>query len=124
MSVFAGLAILALEDEPIVGLALEDLLREVGAEVYLVQHNSDVPDLLASRDFDLAILDVNVHGESSYEVAGQIRARSIPVIFATGYGSVTHPLELAGCPTVTKPYSLEGLEAATAMANSAPLPDA
>lgn len=118
MSPFAGLRILALEDEPIVGLALEDLLREVGAEVYLVQHNSEVPDLLLARDFDLAILDVNVHGESSYEVAGKIRSRSIPIIFATGYGSVTHPLELAECPTVTKPYSLEGLEAASLQANS------
>lgn len=112
MSSFAGLRILALEDEPIVGLALEDLLREVGAEVYLAQHNSEVPELLQTRHFDLAILDVNVHGESSYVVAGRIRARSIPIIFATGYGTVTHPVELADCPTVTKPYSLEGLEAA------------
>lgn len=118
MSLFAGLAILALEDEPIVGLALEDLLREVGADVYLAQHNSEVPDLLRSRDFDVAILDVNVHGESSYEVAGQIRGRSIPIIFATGYGSVTHPAELADCPTVTKPYSLEGLETAAAKASA------
>jgi DNA-binding response OmpR family regulator len=116
--VFSGLAILALEDEPIVGLALEDLLREVGAEVHLVQHNSDVPHLLETREFDLAILDVNVHGESSYEVAANIRARSIPIIFATGYGSVTHPRELAGCPTVTKPYSLEGLEAAATQASA------
>lgn len=118
MSPFAGLAILTLEDEPIVGLALEDLLREVGAEVYLAQHNSEVPALLQARHFDLAILDVNVHGESSYEVAGDIRSRSIPIIFATGYGSVTHPLELADCPTVTKPYSLEGLEAAAAQAGA------
>ena len=120
MSPFAGLTILALEDEPIVGLALEDLLREVGAKVYLLQHNAEVPGILQARDFDLAILDVNVHGESSYEVASKIRARSIPIIFATGYGSVTHPLELADCPTVTKPYSLEGLEAAAIKASGAP----
>jgi DNA-binding response OmpR family regulator len=119
LSPFSGLTILVLEDEPIVGLALEDLLREVGADVCLVHHNSDVPEVLQSNDFDLAILDVNVHGESSYEVAGKIRDRSIPIVFATGYGSVTHPLELAGCPTVTKPYSLEGLEAAAIEASPA-----
>jgi DNA-binding response OmpR family regulator len=36
--------------------------------------------------FDLAVLDVNLANEESFEVAKLLLERSIPFLFATGYG--------------------------------------
>ena len=36
---------------------------------------------------DFAILDLNLNGERTYPIAEALRARGVPFIFATGYGS-------------------------------------
>jgi len=55
---------------------------------------------------DLAILDINLGQTTSFPVAQELRSRSIPFVFATGYGENAQlPEELAGVPIVHKPYS-------------------
>ena len=86
-----GRNILIAEDEPIIGLVLEDKLL-------------------------LAILDVNIHGQQSYPLARTLRERATPVIFVTGYGDALHPADFASVPTLTKPYSVQALDEALAAA--------
>ena len=107
-----GARILILEDEPIIGLALEDLLRGQGAYVLFASGIEEACDLIQSQAVESAILDVNVHGAESYPVATLLAERRIPFIFATGYGDRSHPAAFAGIPTISKPYSADDIRTA------------
>ena len=115
---FDGATILVLEDEPIIGLALEDMLVSRGATVVYVSRMEEAHEALAQTEVDAAILDVNVHGRMSYPVAEILTERIIPFIFATGYGDSSHPPEFRAVPTVAKPYSAAELEAALDLASA------
>jgi DNA-binding response OmpR family regulator len=107
-----GATILILEDEPIIGLALEDMLSLQGAVVLHASRIQEACDLIAQERVDSAVLDVNVHGALSYPVARILAERQIPFIFATGYGDRSHPPEFADVPTVAKPYSADDIRKA------------
>ena len=101
----AGKHVLILEDEPIIAFALEDILIDQGASVVSANSLSEARKTLATENYDFAILDVNLHGEKCYHIAGVLKERAIPFDFATGYGDAEHPEEFAEVPTLTKPYS-------------------
>ncbi|QNP44037.1 response regulator [Sphingomonas daechungensis] len=92
-----GATILILEDEPIIGLALEDMLVRSGASVLHASRIEEARDLVELKHIDAAILDVNVHGAMSYPIADMLAERAIPFIFATGYGDRSHPPSSARC---------------------------
>ena len=112
-----GATILVLEDEPIIGLALEDMLVTKGATVVYASRMEEAHEALAQSEIDAAILDVNVHGQMSYAVAASLTELTIPFIFATGYGDSSHPPEFRSVPTIAKPYSAAELEAALSRAS-------
>ncbi|MCF6371185.1 response regulator [Rhizobium halophilum] len=113
-------SVLILEDEPLIAFALEDMLLEVGAkDVRLATTLAEAFRLLDDRVPDFAVLDVNIRGERSYGVAGELRRRGVPFVFATGYGDAEHPQALKTVPTLTKPYSLDDLRSAVVAATGA-----
>jgi DNA-binding response OmpR family regulator len=107
--------VLVLEDEPIIGFALEDMLLSIGcAQVRLATKIGEAEKIVREEKLDAAILDVNIHGTESYPVADELAERRVPYIFATGYGDRAHPDRHRNIPTVTKPYSAEDIRAALA----------
>lgn len=108
----AGLSVLIVEDEPVVGMALEDMLIDAGAEPVCAGTVEQALSLLASATFNAAILDINVHGVQSYPVAEALVERGVPFVFATGYGEVLNAPEFAHVPTIAKPYSFPDIMAA------------
>lgn len=116
-----GPSALVLEDELIIGFALEDMLEAIGFEdVRIVTTLEDAFTVLQGQLPDVAVLDVNIHGDRSYEFAKRLSELKVPFVFATGYGDAEHPSELKAVPTVTKPYSLEDIRAAITAAQSSP----
>ncbi len=109
--------VLVVEDEALLAMTLEDWLVEWGFEVVgPAMTLAAASEMAASASFDIAILDVNIGGEVSYDVAALIGKRGIPFIFATGYGS---PSQQDGRPSVTvvhKPYRPAELRDAIAAA--------
>ncbi|WP_261404766.1 response regulator [Chenggangzhangella methanolivorans] len=83
-----GLRILLVEDEAMIAMLVEDMLLDGGAEV--VGPAGGVKAALAviaeTDAIDGALLDVNLGGEQSFEVADALAARNIPFVFVTGYG--------------------------------------
>jgi DNA-binding response OmpR family regulator len=73
---------------------------------------SKAVELGRSADFDLAILDVNLNGKMITPAAELIKARGVPLIFATGYGAAGVPEAFKGCPALQKPFEFKALEAA------------
>ncbi len=60
--------------------------------------------------FDLAILDVHLHGESAFPVAEALIGKHIPFVFATGYGERGLPETYRGRPVLQKPFAKDDLE--------------
>lgn len=112
-SLFQGLKVLLVEDETIVSLLIEDMLRTLGCAA--VWHATGVGDALAilrDRRPDAAVLDLNLAGISAAPIAERLEAASIPFVFASGYGRGGVPEQWAARPAVQKPFRLGALAAA------------
>ncbi|WP_205007825.1 response regulator [Sphingosinithalassobacter portus] len=106
-----GRKILIVEDEPVVAMCLEDMLLDFGCTVIgPASRLADGLVLAEAEDADAAILDVNLGGERSDPIAGVLRARGIPYIFATGYGAAANIG--SDVPLVCKPYCEEQVRSA------------
>jgi len=102
--------VLVIEDEVIVGMLLEDMLEELGCEVAAIStHIEEALQLARALDIDLAILDINLRGTQSFPVADVLGVRSVPFLFATGYGAQILKPPYSGTPTLQKPFQLEDL---------------
>jgi CheY-like chemotaxis protein len=107
----AGKRVLVVEDEMLIGMLLEDMLTDLGHTVCaVVPRLKDALAAVEGQEFDLAILDVHLHGESAYPVAEALKAKGKPFVFATGYGERGLPDEYRGQLVLQKPFSRDDLE--------------
>jgi len=60
---------------------------------------------LATRNLDIGLLDINLKGLHSFEVARALLGSGVPVLFLTGYESNVLPADLANVPLITKPIN-------------------
>jgi len=102
--------LLVVEDDVLVRMLLADMLCEIGYTVAAEAASVDEA-LEATRktDFDLAILDANLEGESVLPVADALVARDIGFVFVTGYDH--HGLlAYRDRPTLKKPFQIDALK--------------
>ena len=105
MGILDGRTILVVEDEMLVMMNLEVALEDLGcASVGPVASVMKALAMLDERTFDLAILDVNLGGETSYPIADILIARGIPFAFSTGYSDHGDRADLNCQPILRKPY--------------------
>jgi CheY-like chemotaxis protein len=108
-----GLRVFVVEDEPVIRMLVVDMIEELGCRVVAEAGNiGEAVRLAQSGDFDLAILDVNLHGEMASSAAELIQARGLPLIFATGYGAAGLPAQFRDHAVLQKPFELKALAAA------------
>ena len=103
--------VLVVEDEMLIGMLLEDMLSDLGHEVAAIVPR--LKEALAAVDretYDMAILDVHLHGESAFPVAEALIAKGTPFVFATGYGERGLPENYRGRPVLQKPFAKDDLE--------------
>ena len=82
-----GLRVLVVEDTWQVGKALKSALEGVGMVVAgPVSTVADAELLLADRIPDLAVVDINLKGEFSYDLIDQMHDQGIRVVVVSGYG--------------------------------------
>ena len=87
MTMFAGCRIFVVEDEPIIAMALEDMLLDLGCSVVGPASTlTEAQALAETADIDAALLDININSGRSYVIADELRRRGVPFAFATGYG--------------------------------------
>jgi PAS domain S-box-containing protein len=104
-SALRGRRVLVVEDEPIVALEVAATLAEAGCEVVGPAASLDEALELAEAQagqLDAAVLDANLHGQSSRPVADILTARGVPVIYVTGYSSLP-PGAADGLHLLSKP---------------------
>ena len=107
------LRILLVEDEMLVAMNMEDMLRDLGHEIAGPAFRLD-PALALAREaaLDAAILDVNLAGERSFAIAETLAERGIPFLFATGYGLHGIDPPWRDRPVLQKPFRQSQLAAA------------
>ena len=106
----AGKNVLVVEDEIMIRLLLEDMLGELGYTIAAaVGRIDDAVKLAKTGEFDVAILDVNLNGQTVSPVAEILEARGLPFVFATGYGERGLPERFSNRPTLQKPFQQENL---------------
>jgi DNA-binding response OmpR family regulator len=106
----AGHLVLVVEDDYFIAEEICTALRRTGAAV--VGPAPDVEQgrvLMSQQRLDCAVLDVNLHGEHVFQLAGELRARGVPSIFATGYESNFLPLAFRDAIYLQKPIDLHAL---------------
>jgi len=101
-----GRRVLLVEDEAMIAMLLEDMLGDLGCEVVGPAYAlATALELAAGAPaIDVALLDVNIGGRPVFEVADALRARSVPVIFSTGYGAGGLRDIDQGAPVLGKPF--------------------
>jgi CheY-like chemotaxis protein len=107
------LRVLIVEDESLVAILIEDMLIELGYEIAAVAARVEQA-MRYARDLqlDLALLDLNLSGQRTDEVAGVLSERGVPFVFATGYGVAGVTDEWRDVPVLQKPFQIEELERA------------
>lgn len=105
----AGLRVLVVEDESLIGMLAQDLLEELGCRmVGLVSSLGKALDMAKSADLDFALLDVDIGGEPVYPVAAALQARGVSFVFMSGYGGLEGPWR--GRRMIQKPFDVDQLK--------------
>ncbi|SED20580.1 response regulator [Bradyrhizobium erythrophlei] len=103
-------SVFVVEDETMIRMMLVEMLEELGHTVAAeAAQLEQAIELAKTREFDLAVLDLNLAGRSSLTVAEIIKGRKLPFIFSTGYGANGIPPEFADAPAIRKPFTVEAL---------------
>src|SRR4051794_8346175 len=113
--------ILVVEDEALIAMDLERIVRRAGCEVLgPVGRAEEARRLAAEGRPDAAILDIELADGDSFAVADALARRRVPFVFVTGSAPAALPERFRGRPLIRKPYdaaklaAMPGGEAATA----------
>ena len=106
-----GLRVFVVEDEAAITLLLEDMLLDFGCEVVGPASRIEAAcEMARTNAIDLAILDVNIAGQTIAPVVEALSARAIPMVFSTGYGNGGLDESFRGSPVLEKPFTQADLE--------------
>jgi len=96
---------LIVEDEAIIAISLEAMLNDLGHMVVGTAYGlEEARDMIASLDFEIAVLDLNLGGEMSFPLADLLIQSGKPFVFSTGYDEAELDERYCGRPVLTKPY--------------------
>jgi two-component SAPR family response regulator len=120
----AGMHALLVEDQSLIALDTEMMLRELGAQAVDSFVSTEAAlAWLASAAPDVGVLDINLGASTSFAVADEMSRCGRPFIFTTGYGEgITVPEQYASIQIVQKPYTRDTLARAFLACLGNPLP--
>lgn len=102
-----GMRVLVAEDEALVSMMLEEMLEDLGCQS-AGTHATLSSALEATRagDFDVALIDMNLCGESAVPIVEELSSRAIPFAIASGADA----LPSDGGIILGKPYGFDQLK--------------
>jgi CheY-like chemotaxis protein len=114
-TILTGRRVLVVEDQFLVAEEMRRAVARLGGQVIgPVGAVSEGLRLAQSERLDLALLDVNLHGEAVDALADHLQREGVPMIFATGYGRASLARQFQSVPHLEKPVSAAALAAAVA----------
>lgn len=101
----AGKRILLVEDEYYIADDLRRTLNAAGAAIVgPFSTVAKAQQALNQGEFDCAVIDLNLHGESGLQIADRLTQQGKSFAIATGYGSDAIPDRYSGVPRIEKPF--------------------
>ncbi len=101
------------EDDPLVAMMLEGYLDVLGNEIVATAATvAEALDLVAKRDFDLAILDVHLADGKTSEAVAAALSDAGKASIATSRDATIMAAEFDGRPVFRKPFRIAELERA------------
>jgi chemotaxis family two-component system sensor kinase Cph1 len=103
--------ILVVEDSALVVMLIEDVFEDLGWELVGPASRLGIAcEMAAHETYDAALLDINLDGEMSWDVAAIVEARGIPFAFSTGYdGAAVLPKRFRNAAIISKPFQIDDL---------------
>lgn len=111
MAALGECRILLVEDDALIAMVAEDVLREAGAAVDTATSAEHALELLAGGELPhAAVLDVNLgSGRTSEPVVAVLREHGVGFVVTSGYATSGLPSAYLGAPLLSKPYRGEAL---------------
>jgi two-component SAPR family response regulator len=101
-----ALRILVVEDEWLIAQDHVDRIRKAGHEVVGPVASVEKAVSRLERDrVDLALLDIRLNGETTYDLADTLLDRAIPFAFLTGYSRADIPARFRHIQVLQKPVA-------------------
>jgi CheY-like chemotaxis protein len=105
-----GRRILVVEDEILILMMIEGMLADLGCKsVSAATKNEQAIALVEGQVFDVAMLDMNLNGKISHDVADALAARGVPFVYCTGNSDHDTRDGFRDRPVLKKPFSHEQL---------------
>lgn len=110
----AGLKnILIIDDDRDLSGILSDMLEDYGYHTAVAGDGGEALEMLAEQTFHLIILDINLPGQTGFDLCRELRETStVPVLFSSARTSETDRItgfDLGGDDYLPKPYSMKEL---------------
>jgi len=102
--------ILILEDEPLLAIFVEGCLEDLGYAFSTAQERTSAIRMSTHGSFDAALLDVNLWGQTSTDIAAILRERGIPFLIMSGYDLEDVQKNYGEVPILSKPFDTSNLE--------------
>jgi DNA-binding NtrC family response regulator len=104
-------AVMVLDDEPIVGERLQPVLENEGFQVEVFTDSRQALNRLEEKEFQVLVTDLKMSGPSGIDVLRYLkdRKRDTEAIVITGYATIesAREAEYLNAQFVTKPFKLE-----------------
>jgi CheY-like chemotaxis protein len=105
MQRLAARRVLVVEDDILIAMDIEQLLRDAGCTIVgPVSRVAEALELLQQNRIDAALLDINLGSEQVFPVADVLDDSGIPFVLITGHTMRPVPARHKERPIVTKPY--------------------
>jgi DNA-binding response OmpR family regulator len=104
--------ILIVEDEPVLASGIRRFLLLMGFQfVECAGSVKKALSMMDEADYDIAVLDLNLRGESAEPVAKALRQKGRPFVLMSGYDPSGCPAGLSDAPFFSKPVDPNKLAA-------------
>lgn len=108
-----GLRVIIVEDEAMLAVCLGDVIAEEGCIVVGTAGTlAEASVLAATANFDIAIVDLHLHGQQADEVVASIIRSGRAVLISTGSDASEVPVAFRAWPVLRKPYNDDAIFAA------------
>jgi len=98
-----GQTILSADDEPLICVDVEDILREAGAEVITTHDIDHASRALHTKPLSAAVLDIHLGPDPIDLLCEDLKIRGIPFVFSTGDPEAVSR-RWGRVPVLTKPF--------------------
>ena len=102
--------VLVVEDDPVIAMVIEDLLGDMGHEVFVNLTLAHALLEIETGGFDAVLLDMHLRGESAYPMVQALVARKLPFAVLSGSDQSALQREFPQIRLLPKPFGKAQLE--------------